>query len=74
MNIDPNAPAFPVPDSHHADGQVEFGFNGLTIRAEIASRIMAGFAADAEMTGSKEEVASVAVEWADALIAELNKP
>lgn len=43
-------------------------------RGQIAAQIMAGFAAcPAEFSGIKE-IAEVAVEWTDALLAELAKP
>jgi hypothetical protein len=31
-------PAFPVPDSHHANGQVQYGANGMTLRDWFASQ------------------------------------
>jgi len=30
-------PAFPVPDSHHANGQVQYGANGMTLRDWFAT-------------------------------------
>jgi len=45
----------------------------MTIRTEIASRILAGFMASQIYRGSPEETACAAIECADALIAELNK-
>lgn len=67
--IDPNEPAYP---SHGTMGEVVH--TGMTIRAEIASRIMAGIASR-ESTGERamNYIVSEAVELADALIAELNK-
>lgn len=77
--IDANAPAFPLaaPGTDTADALRYEGYSGLTIRAEIASRIMAGFATqtEAEEWSSRavEYAAAAAVKWANALIAELNK-
>ena len=57
---DPKSPAFPVPG---------FGSHGLTKREYIAAAVMAGFAGDY----MHPEAAMLAVRYADALIAELNK-
>jgi len=79
MNIDPNSPAFPVvhaivprPGSYTTTPPAQ---PGLSIRAEIASRIMAGFAADPKTENIPlKTLTKNAVVWADALIEELNKP
>jgi len=69
MNIDPNEPAYPSQNLDRVGNPCE-GLNyGMTIRAEIASRIMAGLCAI-----SRDLSPESAVYWADALIAELNKP
>lgn len=34
--IKDGGPAFPVPDSHHANGQVQYGANGMTLRDYFA--------------------------------------
>jgi len=82
MNIDPNAPAYPV------DGEkLRPDWCGLTIRAEIASRIMAGLLANPcgpiQANGingwnfvncDPVDVSKLAISLADDLIAELNKP
>ena len=36
--INTGGPAFPVPDSHHANGQVQYGANGMTLRDYLASK------------------------------------
>lgn len=60
MKIDPNARLY-----HQ---------NSMTIRAEIASRIMSGLATHPRGSfSSSDEAAKVAVAGADALIKELNK-
>ena len=77
MRVDPNAPAFPQPLVDSAHGLValpEYDFNccGMTIRAEIASRMMAALiTSETEM--DDEEAAKAACDAADALINELNK-
>lgn len=73
MNIDPDAPAYPLVND--SSKQYHWIHHGLTIRAELAARMMAGFAAcPSEGGGTIEGSAQYAVRWADALIEELNKP
>lgn len=82
MKLDPNAPAFPIASQIHTHDsysgrreptQEEFT-PGLTIRAEIASRVLAGFAGDDQWNICKPQaIADCAVQWADALIAALNE-
>jgi len=81
--IKPNSSAF-TPDNravgHEPDGLNEP--DGLTIRAYIASQAMAAimnsphyFLIDGEKVSlTPTEVANVAVQYADALIEQLNKP
>lgn len=77
MNIDPNAPAFPITaysyKDRHDDLRHVYESNGLTIRAEIASRIMAARSKDAETVDDVLRAAKGSVFAADTLIAELNK-
>lgn len=48
---------------------------GLTIREYFAIKILAGFAADPQCDNyTIQKNAETAVMWADALVAELNKP
>lgn len=54
----------------HNNTRVYYG--GLTKREHIATEIMAGFASDPTMDGPKT-CAEIAVEWAEALLAELEK-
>ena len=32
--------AFPIPESHHANGQVQYGSNGMTLRDYFAGQAM----------------------------------
>jgi hypothetical protein len=64
MKIDPNAPAYP----YQLGSQ-----SGLTIRAEIAARIMAGLYSYGAIAGTHKGLAENAVQAADALIAALNQ-
>lgn len=82
MKIDPNEPAYPQPVAASVDGGIYTTMDvnggmlgGLTIRAEISSRIMASLVSCAEMRSmyTQEYIANDAVSLADALIAELNK-
>jgi len=43
--INDGGPAFPVPDSHHANGQVQYGANGMTLRDWFAGQALAGLLA-----------------------------
>lgn len=73
MNIEPNEPAYPSQNLDRVGNPCE-GLNyGMTIRAEIASRIMATLSSK-DVSASRELLASASVKGADALIAELNKP
>jgi hypothetical protein len=76
MNIDPNAPSRPTNGKpKHPNKEWAEASDGLTIRTELAARMMAGFAACSYIgAGTIEDYAEYAVRWADALIIELNKP
>lgn len=63
MDIESSAPAY------HKDGSR----GSMTVRAEIASRAMAGLLADPNCSAFPDKVAKAAVDYADALIEELNK-
>lgn len=41
MNTD-GGPAFPVPDTHHPDGQIQYGANGMSLRDWFAGQALAG--------------------------------
>jgi len=86
MNIDPNAPAFPATE-YFSDGKPNGFFPGLSVRAEIASRIMAGLLANpcgpiqangingwSFVNCDPVDVSKLAISLADDLITELNKP
>jgi hypothetical protein len=89
MKIDPDAPAFPWEDINHRTGQHRTGqpsaSAGLSIRAHFASLAMQRMAGNpaiigpnpmcgvAYVNGSPETLAQMAIQQADALIAELNK-
>lgn len=66
-----SGPAFPCsiasPDGHQ-DGPNTWQFPGLSKRELFAAMVMQGFAADSGVIAEADEVAKVAVSWADALI------
>jgi hypothetical protein len=71
INNDPNAPAFP---QYAVNEECEF-LPGLTIRAELAARMMQGFIASPVETGrTPAGLAKHSIAMADALITELNRP
>lgn len=73
MKLEPHAPAYPFHDKFE-DGSISGHSYGISIRAEIASRIMAGMYTVSENNFHHVEYAREAVKAADALIEELNKP
>ena len=40
--IDDGGPAFPVPDTYHPNGQVQFGSNGISARDWFAGQALSG--------------------------------
>ena len=80
MTINPNEPAYPSQNLDRVGNPCENLNYGMPVRAEIASRIMAGLCAGQmvyEIAMKKHSdgdaiVAESAV-WADTLLAELNK-
>jgi len=84
MNIDPNSPAFPTTTARDTGSKiVHEAKGGITIRAEIASRVLAGLAAHPvalERYGNQSEsviacmkaACAASVIIADALIEVLN--
>lgn len=74
--IDPNQPAFPV--QHSIDGNWQkapsMQYSGLTIRAEIASRLMAAMFANPAMSEVLPHiVVAAALGGTDLLIEKLNE-
>lgn len=70
--IDPNAPAFPVQGFKEVQGH-KIVEDGLTIRAYFAGLAMQGILTSGREVQSGHTASSMAVMWADALIAALNK-
>lgn len=71
MKVDPNENAFPV---FGEEGRNTFCHYGLTKREYFAAQAMQGMIASNEwIADTLERVSKTAIEYADALIAELNK-
>ena len=66
-------PAFPIPDSHHANGGVQYGANGMTLRDYFAAKALAGMLADTECSSSASNLAQASYLIADAMLAERAK-
>jgi hypothetical protein len=71
--INDGGPAFPVPDSHYPNGQVQYGCNGMSLRAYFAGQALNGMLSDPNCAEGYASAAIHAAAYADALIAELNK-
>ena len=55
--INDGGPAFPVADTIHTDGQVQFGFNGMTLRDYFAAKAMQGDIASMEAHNDPQDAA-----------------
>ena len=79
--INDGGTAFPVPDSHYANGQVQYGTSGMSLRAYIAAQAMPAIiglmtladAAKYNPDDLQAAAARAACGYADKLIAELGK-
>ena len=69
MTTDPHAPAFPSLETPEIRSST-----GLSVRAYIATRAMERLLADTAVDWMPASLAKCSVRYADALIAELNKP
>lgn len=68
-----NLPAFPVPLNPGEAFRGMSPADGLTKRELFAAMVMQGLAADPNCTQEAAAIASLAVAWSDALLAELAK-
>jgi hypothetical protein len=66
--INDGGPAFPVADTIHTDGQVQFGFNGMTLRDYFAGQALAGMPWSYEI--SLKDQSKQCFQIADAMLAE----
>jgi len=56
-------PAFPVPDTHHPDGQIQYGTNGMSLRDWFAGQALAGLVSEHgryDSTGAALDAYSIA--------------
>lgn len=70
--INDGGPAFPVPDTHHANGQVQYGSNGMSLRDWFAGQALSSRG----MYGAnvrEKEVAAECYTIADAMLAAREK-
>ena len=67
-NINDGGPAFPQPDLHHPNGQVQHGSPGMTIRDYFAAAALQGNIAHPEVTGNRDDIARDAYKYADAML------
>jgi len=79
--INDGGTAFPVPDSHYPSGAVQYGTNGMSLRAYIAAKALPALiglmtpadAAEYKPADLQAATARAACGYADALLAELGK-
>lgn len=70
-------PAFPIPDTYHPNGQIEYGANGMSLRDWFAGMALQGILAwpgddqrgNAHSNASPDVVAWTSYNFADAMIA-----
>ena len=65
--INDGGPAFPIADSHYANGQVQYGYNGMSLRDWFAGQ----FLTTVEIIGRADgkEISSACYKMADAMLA-----
>jgi hypothetical protein len=57
-----------MPDSHHANGQVQYGHLGMTLRDYFAAAALQGLLSDSNTGGSDSQFAESAYAYADAML------
>lgn len=71
---DDGGPAFPVPNEYYPNGQIQYGFNGMSLRDWFAGQALAGLCAShgvLRVAGTKEpliNMTTAAYLYADAMI------
>lgn len=63
-------PAFPLPDTYHPNGQVQFGTSGMTLLDWYAGQALAGLVARVAFSGDFDAAASYAHKHAEAMLSE----
>ncbi len=68
--INDGGPAFPIPDSHHANGQVQYGANGMSLLDYFAGQALAGLIIAAQNSpATRDDIAAEAYRQAESLLA-----
>jgi hypothetical protein len=67
-DIQDGGPAFPVQDSHHANGMVQYGCNGMSLRDWFAGQMLAGIVAQQGHYLSVVDQVDLAYHYADTMI------
>jgi hypothetical protein len=67
--INDGGPAFPVADTVHSTGHVQYGVNGMTLRDYFAGQALMGILAAANFGSTKDWIGQKAYEAADAMLA-----
>ena len=66
--------AYPQPNTYHANGEIEYGSVGISIRTAIAKDVLAALMHNQDVSAAPDpRYVEFSVQWADALIAELTK-
>jgi len=71
--INDGGPAFPIPDTLHANGQVQYGANGMSLRDWFAGQALANYALQYQEKLTGEDIASQCYSLADAMLAAREK-
>ena len=66
---DDGGPAFPVASERNANGDVQWGFNGMTLRDWFAGMALHGCLCNPEYTASNAQLAKDCFTVADAMLA-----
>ena len=72
-SIKDGGPAFPVPDSHYPNGQVQYGSNGMPLRDWFAGQALVGLLSLDSPDASIVNVAYTSYRFADAMLEARNE-
>ena len=67
-DIQDGGPAFPVADTHHANGSVQYGSNGMSLRDWFAGQMLSGIVAQQGHYLSVVDQVDLAYHYADTMI------
>jgi hypothetical protein len=66
--INDGGAAFPIPNTYHANDQIQYGQDGMTLRDYFAAAALNGFATNSETVTSERELAEWSYSIADEMI------